>query len=367
MVNTISFQDKKRYYNLDFCRFIFVMLIVNFHNFLHADTLYKRFPDIEFYQKMHQMSSKAYIFVDFFFIISGYFLAHTFFNRPEVSFSKFVKGRIVRLWPMLAFSLFCYWFTSLFDWGGFNYYNDTLHLLFLQSTGIEIAWDNNGPAWFISSLFWNSLLIFYLLKNYQLKNVNLFLAVGILVAFAALIQYGNGCIGAIGPRTMVSVFFASTMLRGFVGIGLGYFLYKFIQPYLEKRNLKLFEKVLFTMFEIFVFFFLVYYTSMQKFVFPNDAFLIFMICCLIALFLIQRGYFSQLLNHAKMAYLGEISFAIYMLQEIAFRFTDHIILPYKNFVNEHFIVVWIISTLVAVVFGVIGNGTVTRIVGCEKN
>ena len=360
MKSSECLKQKTHYYNLDFCRFVFVLLIVNFHNFLHEDTLYKRFSDIDFYQKMHQMSSRAYIFVEFFFILSGFFLAHTFFTKKELTFSEFVKQKIVRLWPMLFFSLLCYYITSLFQWGTFNFYNDVLHLLFLQSVGMELSWVNNGPAWFLSSLFWNSIFIFYLLKNYTLKNVNLFLAVAGMISLAAMVQFGQGSIAAIGPKTMINNLLPTPFLRGFIGISLGYFLYCFISPYQKKQQDTKIKKIGFTSLEIFLFVFLVYYTSMNTFPFNNDVFLLFVIFCLIALFLLEKGCFSKLLNNKKMLYFGNFSFSIYMLQEIAFRFTDHVIFPYKSFVHNHFIFIWLVSTLIVIFFGIVGDIIVNK-------
>jgi peptidoglycan/LPS O-acetylase OafA/YrhL len=53
----------------------------------------------------HPVFHSAYIAVDFFFILSGFVLAHSYGPRSDMNFSEFLCRRLIRLYPMFLIGL----------------------------------------------------------------------------------------------------------------------------------------------------------------------------------------------------------------------------------------------------------------------
>ena len=118
----------------------------------------------------------AGLFVDFFFVLSGFVIAHAYFDRLRdgQSLSNFVIRRFGRLWPLHAamfvpFFLFeaARYYASLKGAQGdvlapFSGYRAPgtipVELAFLNSVGLYQATGWNTPSWSISSEFWTYIL-----------------------------------------------------------------------------------------------------------------------------------------------------------------------------------------------------------------
>lgn len=97
---------------------------------------------------------ESYIFVDFFFILSGYVISLTYDQRLRsgADFLKFIKKRFIRLYPLLLFSTLMYWgfVHPQFDKRNILLALDTLLLTNatpILGSGIGM----NYPSWSISS------------------------------------------------------------------------------------------------------------------------------------------------------------------------------------------------------------------------
>jgi peptidoglycan/LPS O-acetylase OafA/YrhL len=116
----------------------------------------------------------AGLFVDFFFVLSGFVIAHAYLDRLRDgrSFTHFVIRRFGRLWPLhvvmflpfLAFELIRLRYGVEGGSGGpaFSGYRAPgtipVELAFLSSLGIYPTTGWNTPSWSISSEFWTYLL-----------------------------------------------------------------------------------------------------------------------------------------------------------------------------------------------------------------
>ncbi|MEO1206262.1 MAG: acyltransferase [Pseudomonadota bacterium] len=105
-------------------------------------------------------TTNAYMAVDFFFLLSGFVLAHAYFNRPDINFWSFAQYRLARLYPLhlLTFLLTAVLLTVI----GREWYDGEfiLHLFMLHNIGLgpdRVAF--NSPAWSISVEFWVNLAI----------------------------------------------------------------------------------------------------------------------------------------------------------------------------------------------------------------
>lgn len=112
----------------------------------------------------------GYLAVDFFFVLSGFILAHSYFlGGREVSFRLFLWHRVARLYPLHLFSLgvfvLVHWllFFSLPSYPS-NPYALIQHLLLINNIGLggdELTF--NEPSWSISVEFFVNLLFFIFL------------------------------------------------------------------------------------------------------------------------------------------------------------------------------------------------------------
>ena len=262
--NTVKLEEFKNvvYKNIDSVRFLFSIIIVYFHILRENIFKYLNEGQKANYEILVLSSFHAYLIVECFFIIAGFFLFKTFVCKKDLSFKDFVVDKIARLWPVLAFYL-------LLD--GFGY-KQFINLFFLQSIGI--SFEPKGITWYISPFFWVLIFYFYLLKNFSLKIVNLLIALFIYFAFVININYSSGGFGAWDT---LFYFLNLGVLRALAGIGTGYFIGNFYiskKEKIEKLNSKL-SYILFSVFEILTFGFLIYHFLFSPLQYKNQFIFLF--------------------------------------------------------------------------------------------
>jgi len=154
----------ERFESLDSWRGICAVMVVVYHfSFLvNAEMLHTR------------LLSNAYLFVDFFFVLSGFVVCHAYRNRlgSGRQFGGFLLRRIGRLWPLHLAILFGLMvammvinvgglypdsFTIEADRGNYSLQALVLNALLLNSMGFYgNSW--NGPAWSIGAEFYTYVL-----------------------------------------------------------------------------------------------------------------------------------------------------------------------------------------------------------------
>lgn len=179
--------------------------------------------------------------VEFFFILSGFFLSLTF--NPERKTLEFAKSKFIRWIPLIIFGGFIRHpkFSSIF-----------YPLFFLQNTGLAYQDIANDTAWYLGVLFW--VLIFYLsvFKTMKPEARNLF--IGTLVFFLYII-----CARAKGDARwgMVYSYFPRGLLLGIASVGLGCLLQQICvrkEKTVVKKSMTVFESIalLYVVSDIFV-------------------------------------------------------------------------------------------------------------------
>lgn len=202
---------KKMLYNVEFLRFVFSVIIVCFH-ILYSNIM----PYVNgnmTYDAIKPMIGNAGLIVECFFIMSGYFLFMTYWKKPDLSFLEFAIKKVFRLGPVLAFSILigCFFFKQ-------KIIPSTFNILFLQCIGISLEY--KGINWYISPLFWALLFYFALLKNFESKKVNVFIAVVVYFSYLVNISSTNGGFGRETVWGVVNLGLA----RALAGVGFGYLL-----------------------------------------------------------------------------------------------------------------------------------------------
>ena len=170
--------------------------------------------------------------VDFFFVLSGFVLAHSFYSSRDKTqwIQTFPVRRAARLFPLYAVCVLVTYALAVGQYG-FGILDDNPHtliawLLMLQGTGlvpvdlIVGGGTSMGIAWAVSIEMWLALLVFmlvYILHEHTAALL-LFLLLAYAVSAVLLVTYSphymNVHYEKIGPVPF-------GVLRGLIGFGLG--------------------------------------------------------------------------------------------------------------------------------------------------
>jgi len=266
--------------------------------------------------------AKGYLWVEFFFALSGFILVHVYAARREFRYVDFLKARLARLYPlhlftlllMLAMVLFFRWlaacghYISIYDAHGYHPYTSFWsfigNLFLVQAWHLfpKLSW--NGVAWFVS-VEWFLCLIF---------PIYLWIARQRLLAGLLSILFGFLVLHLlIRPRIGLDITYDWGVARGIgdfaVGAGIAV-LYREIRPHgdaLSTLWLSLAQLFVFS-----AFFYTVYATGWSHTV--RDYWVLPPLFAIILALAFDRGIVARLFQSTPLRLLGEWSFAIYMGQ-----------------------------------------------------
>ena len=337
---------ENRIKNVDFLRFIFAVMIVMYHirnyNALHVSNFGLAGID------------NWCICVDFFFIISGFFLFKNF-NIATDTFD-FAKKRFLRLAPLVWLVILLFAIINLFVNVNYTFDGNILRLFLLNCIGVtrsvEIGGEKLGVTWFVSVLFWVSLFYFYLAKILEKKYLNLTIWIIIFFSYCMYLNRSNFVFGSISAN-IYSVF-NKGMLRGFAGIGVGYFLSMFYNSGFLKTVTK-FEKIVISVVEIILAYYLFYNLMFNPHIIGSTHITyILLFIILFYLFLTKNGIISKLLDNNFSELLGSWSYAIFVMHIFILAIFRRIIYV-KNilFVENNLFIFFICYIISAILFGII--------------
>lgn len=135
--------------------------------------------------------SSAYLAVDFFFLLSGFVLAHAYFDRPNFSLWDFTKQRVFRIWPLHIVTLLGFLALMILSADEINWIGFVLNVLLLHNIGIG-DWDMVGfnyPSWSISVEFVANLAIAALLAVVPIRRLNNVLLAGICIGCGLILYF----------------------------------------------------------------------------------------------------------------------------------------------------------------------------------
>ena len=221
-MNKLTTSTISRFTVLDSFRGIFALCVVVFHTHY-----FNSITETSFFRGSDS-------FVDFFFVLSGFVITHSYAYKKDISFKKFTLSRFFRLFPLHIATLIFYILLELcklvaykygiaFNKPPFSAENDPSqiipNLLLLQSwTTYTNALSFNYPAWSISIEFYIYLIFFItLLVKGLYRNILWF-----FIASIATLLFSNSY---LTTADILSI----TVLRGLSGFFAGaltYLLYK---------------------------------------------------------------------------------------------------------------------------------------------
>lgn len=182
----------------------------------------------------------GYMSVEFFFIISGYFI-YLGYKRKQLPVNEFFTSKCLRLFPTYILVLIAYICLNFFltpipsNWP-LSIINEGF---MLQATGLFYLGSDyvarlNSPAWYLSALLWSGTLLYLILRYF--KHAPIIIATITIAVYAYLF----GVNGGIESWKFAGPFYMP-FWRGMAGMGLGILLgmasnAKITQQFLSKER-----------------------------------------------------------------------------------------------------------------------------------
>ena len=271
----------------------------------------------------------AYLFVDFFFVLSGFVITHSYFNRLRTveDVRSFAIKRLGRIWPLHAVVLVAFVAIEstkgVLAAHGASFYlppftgNNSLstipmNLAFAQSFGLvqHLTW--NPPSWSICAEFWTYLVFAVtILAGAKSRGGGRLVTGGLF----ALMMIGSVLILRMKSPQDIDTTYDLGFLRCLYGFIVGHLTYRLFQGASEaKFNAAALEWAL-----LFV---LVAYVSVAgRTEYSLFAPLVF--AAAVFVFAFEAGPISRAMSNRMNDWLGKISYSIYMWQAfVIFNFVD---------------------------------------------
>jgi len=289
----------KRFEVLDSFRGLSAIFVVLFHmHYVGSIT------QLSFFRGSH-------LFVEFFFVLSGFVLAHGYGWKKNLKFKDFLIARTFRILPLHIVMLIVFIileFGKLFAYKNGFHFNDVPftnvanpndiipNLLLLQSwlpNANSLSW--NTPSWSISIEYYMYIIFFIsLLLKENLRYILWFL---ISITMFSLI--------------FLDVEIAKEILRGlscFFAGSLTYLFYKNIENKitLNKNYFSILELILLTLVIL----------TLSSNIEHKSLIASLLFCIQIFIFAFEKGFISQILKQKIFLYIGKLSYSIYMTHAI---------------------------------------------------
>jgi len=341
--------SNKRNTTIELMRFvsIFAIALVHFYLKLGVEGVY--------------LGYRGNIGVEFFFLVSGFFLAKSALdireNKSNLNIwdetSSYMSHKIGSLYfPMFISIIVCYLFQLItvylpsisYKDIAYKTISDIFELTLLRQAGFTASYVN-GTFWFVSALLLVSLLCYPLILKHG-ESYYIFAALSALF----ILGYMNKLYGSsLGDTEKWSVYFYKCQLRAFAEMNLGIVMYglskKLSQIHLTKIGkfiISIVELVIYVCFALYI-----YYPSNKRLDYPVLAFLF--IAMLITLS--QTTYLRQALDKIKFfpLALGKLSMYVYFEHQIFAKYVFPIIATKYNLTAKELLIPYCIVVIIAAV------------------
>ena len=335
----------KKYYNIEFFRFIFAVIIVYYH--ITHSAIMGYVGDNAVFLNMQTYSSLASAIVEYYLIISGFFLYISASRKKDKSFIELLFDKIVRLWPVL-----CFYSIIMVAFFNSNIQDAILDLFFLRATGISL--NHTGIIWYIGPFFYCTLLIFAILKYTSKQKSMITISLMAYISYAMNLNMFEGKLG----RKIIFSFISSAVLRVLGGLCVGVIVAALIEEYKIRfgnasgKEKKIY-KVITTIIEILTILSLLNLFVYKKISVKNVFIIVIMFCILLICQLNEYGILSNLINKPFFGILGRYSYSIYVMQQISFNILGKTFWKRKDFITNNEFLTIIISIVISVCLGVI--------------
>lgn len=274
----------------------------------------------------HVLGSMGYLAVDFFLVLSGFILAHRYwYGTKPTSTREFIIHRIARLYPLHLFTLLVfvvvhwlmYWVMPSFPDG--SLFTFVQHLTLTHNIGLNpngLTW--NAPSWSISVEFFVNLLFIAFIPVTTRNSTLLVSASAILLLL--LHNHGN-----LNVHHQNDYGFLNTgLLRGLASFMLGliaYRLYRYCRDRVQITRYATGLEVIATALAL-----AVVWCGYGR---PEwlDIFVPYVAVLLITVYALEQGALTRAVQ--RLAYLGEISYSVYLNHFIVIMVLRHLALQWQ--------------------------------------
>ena len=273
----------------------------------------------------------GYLGVDVFFVISGFFLMNHFMKQreeslesPEYAALGYLKDRLIRLAPHHVFSWIIMAILVIFVMKTERAADVLLYgcweFFLLKATGLGNNISINGVVWYLSALIICSYLIYWVLcfeRNRRKNDGQTYATVIAPILFFVVMGYLWSTRDHLNYWTQSAPILTGGFLRGISEMGLGCTVYVAVHGMREYFETHKRPDLLATVFELLGWALIFYHMFKQQD--KRD----FIVPALAAVLLVSvfscRSYLSRLLDNPVSAFLGRISFPMFLNQFIFIR------------------------------------------------
>ncbi len=283
----------------------------------------------------NQLVAHGYMAVDFFFVLSGFVMAHSYLKKINdlPSAKDFAVKRFKRIYPLHLFTLLVFfafeatrffvdqYFVPLntppFENSGFWSFIGNLTLTHSMGLFDHLSW--NLPSWSISVefyvyIFWALALIAFRKKLWLVGLISAPAIIWFLWRFNGNIEYT----------------FDYGFIRCLFGFLLGMYAYLFARRFEKKMNVTLATVTEVGLLAI-TGYLLAYIPTTYHWMMP------FWFAIVIIFFSTETGYVAKLFAHQRLKFLGDLSFSYYLTHIVIIRAAD--LLFYKVLGFSHSVIV----------------------------
>ncbi len=257
------------------------------------------------------------IFVEFFFLVSGFLMAKSFFEKKPISSNiitstwKFLWRKITQLFPYVFFSflltssiLIIVTSTTTYQWA-----TKIWELLFLKMTGFRMA-GSNVVAWYISAMLIAMMVSYPLLWKYK-KVYSQLIAPILVILLSGYMSHEYPNLANLSEWT---VFGYLGTLRAFLEINMGIISYEICKK-LKNVNFTKLGRLLLTIIEIGLFSFMLFAANYSKFhVLSIDYIYLFLFFIAITIAFSELTLTYKFCCNKCFYYLEKISLPLYLNQ-----------------------------------------------------
>ena len=318
MIKYLLGSSMQKLKNVEFIRTFLILTIILLHMLINRGwSLPTLYPDINLYSFLHKATVYANCSVEGFFIVAGFLLVWTF-NR-ETSILDFIKKKYIRLSPVIAFSVLVVILGSICKIVSFKPIPDILSVLLLNNFGICWVIPDNPVLWFISALFGCLVLYFCIIKFFSKKQIWIITSLVILgYLLLEILQGGRFS----HPLQNYYGFLNIGFLRAIGGIGIGCLLglvYKNNKDKIQNYEPAKITKIMITVPEVLSFVFLLWWTLIPH-SFLNNIYFVVNFVLLFSLFVIKKGYFSNMVDSDVWVFCGKYQYSLFVIHYVVIKF-----------------------------------------------
>ena len=291
---------------------------------------------------------EGYLGVGFFFILSGFVLALNYekkiIDNPNFDKKKFYIARVARIYPLhvLTFAVMLP-FVILNVWQGYFHWDIAGANLFLLQSYFPIKdfyFSINNVSWSISTeLFFYLMFPFYVVWLHKFPKLKYILLLAIpLIIFAEPYFRTN-------MKLEKAIFYINPIVRSLDFI-LGIITCQ-IYKKVKDSNISFSKGTIIELVAIIVLTLFFYFHNDVARAFRYGIYYWIPMVAIVLIFALQKGFFSKILQHKTLVYLGEISFAFYMIHMIVIKYGNQYLPAINDFakIGIYFIVALILSAL----------------------